>query len=148
MPCSQPGPSVSGRKIPDSSSSGTTTVLISGANASSLLTSRPVAYDTDARPTATSTMNPKPMNTAATGARQPLQQRAEQRQVQDRLHQADDDPGRLAQRQPLLAAEDQQRVADEGHAVLLGPSVEMASVEMVSVEMVSRGVVAQRAPGQ
>src|SRR6266568_3722505 len=71
MPCSQPGPSVSGRKIPDSSSSGTTIVLISGANASSLLTSRPVAYDTDASPMATSTMNPNPMNTAATGARSP-----------------------------------------------------------------------------
>src|SRR2546430_17635476 len=69
MPCSQPGPSVSGRKIPDSSSSGTTIVLISGANASSLLTSRPVAYETEASPMATSTMNPNPMNTAATGAR-------------------------------------------------------------------------------
>jgi hypothetical protein len=61
MPWSQPGPSVSGRKIPDSSSSGTTIVLISGANASSLLTTRPVAYDTEASPMATNMMNTNPM---------------------------------------------------------------------------------------
>ena len=51
-----------GRKIPDRRSSGTTSVFTSGANASSLLTSRPVA---------TSTMNPKLMSTAAAGARSP-----------------------------------------------------------------------------
>jgi hypothetical protein len=71
MPCSQPGPSVIGRKIPDSSRSGTTSVLTIGANASSLLSSKPVAYDTEARPIATSTMKPNPMATAAMGARNP-----------------------------------------------------------------------------
>src|SRR6185295_4550127 len=71
MPWSHPGPSVSGRKIPDSSSSGTTTVLISGANASSLLTTSPVAYDTEASPMATNMMNTNPISTAGSGARSP-----------------------------------------------------------------------------
>src|ERR1700722_4529157 len=70
-PCSQPGASVIGSRIPDSSTSGTMTELSIGANASSLLTVRAVAYDTEARPTATRTMKPRLMNTALTGARSP-----------------------------------------------------------------------------
>src|SRR5215470_1131394 len=58
------GPSVIGSMIPDSSISGTMIMFSSGASASSLLSSRPVAYDTAARLTATTATKHSAMDAA------------------------------------------------------------------------------------
>src|SRR6201999_599060 len=46
----------------------------------------------------------------------PLWQRAEQREVEDRLDEPEDHPHRVAQREPHRPAEDQQRVREHAHA--------------------------------
>ena len=81
-----------------------------------------------------------------------LQQRAEQHQVEDRLGQPDDHPGRVAQREPHGAGEDDPGVAQHrSDRSCRTPGACDARWEprvVVIIDLSGRGLVAQRPPGQ
>ena len=97
--CSQPGASVIGSRIPDSSSTGIATMLSSGASASSLFSVSATAYDSGRERGAEQGDDASAEQHPADRRAQPERQR-DQRQ-QDRLHEQHD---HVAQTRPISSA--------------------------------------------